>query len=539
MSGPPPQRDVKPKDSSLVSKASSSSSLPESAQQQQTQPKKESSSPLLDIPKKKRASLLTTALGASQKRADVAVKSLQGLLETKKGDAAESNKDPKPSQSQQEPMTLPSGKLIMKAMAMLEVKIKATEKERTEVECKLATAREEKVREDELKAEKELEEEEEEEKQFLLERRQEREQEHEEKMKLWYEQKVRIREEEQKQAQEVLSQEIQKAQETEAKRLESGIEEQVHSASEQINKDIAKVRREHDKATQAASKSQAKVEAVQEEYLASVKKIADKEESDKVAGKRAQRPTVKASDLVKSILAENQRKAAEGHLMATSLAIASKRSDDSISPHAVTEDWKDPKFHRSSAEWALKIASVTGPANALYTEPTEAPFFQLHDTMYKQMAPLVKEYILDKKRKLDSYKSDLAEEYDYRKRKYNKHLMMQRRRKSSNNSSRASLSVSRQSILGGKTASEGSSNNASSAAVSAANVLGGRTSSNPYRRPRRGNDVRSEYEQEQIIAELAAKEAMEKRIAYGGCKPTNQISPFEHVRLCVTVVLLV
>jgi hypothetical protein len=56
--------------------------------------------------------------------------------------------------------------------------------------------------------------------------------------------------------------------------------------------------------------------------------------------------------------------------------------------------------------------------------------------------------------------------------------------------------------------------------------LAGR-SSNPYRRAR---GVRSEYEQEQIIAELAAKEAMEKRIAFGGCKPTPQIHTLEKVR---------
>ena len=63
-----------------------------------------------------------------------------------------------------------------------------------------------------------------------------------------------------------------------------------------------------------------------------------------------------------------------------------------------------------------------------------------------------------------------------------------------------------------------------------------RGNANPYRRPRRGNGgmtstsinigvgdvVRSEYEQEQIIAELTAKEAMEKRISTGSCPLPRQ-----------------
>ena len=39
------------------------------------------------------------------------------------------------------------------------------------------------------------------------------------------------------------------------------------------------------------------------------------------------------------------------------------------------------------------------------------------------MLPLIKEVVRQQKRKLDSHWSEIAEEYDYRKRKYNKHLM--------------------------------------------------------------------------------------------------------------------
>jgi hypothetical protein len=56
---------------------------------------------------------------------------------------------------------------------------------------------------------------------------------------------------------------------------------------------------------------------------------------------------------------------------------------------------------------------------------------------------------------------------------------------------------------------------------------GSRASTNPYRRARRGNEVRSEYEQEQIIAEIAAKEALEKRILFGGSDLPRQVGSLE------------
>jgi len=73
----------------------------------------------------------------------------------------------------------------------------------------------------------------------------------------------------------------------------------------------------------------------------------------------------------------------------------------------------------------------------------------------------------------------------------------------------------------------------SSPTPEAISTPGSRTSSNSCRRPRRvgvttpGDVVRSEYEQEQIIAELTAKEAMEKRIAHGGIRTPRQICKLE------------
>ena len=59
---------------------------------------------------------------------------------------------------------------------------------------------------------------------------------------------------------------------------------------------------------------------------------------------------------------------------------------------------------------------------------------------------------------------------------------------------------------------------------------------NPYRRPRRGINsgdvIRSDYEMEQMIAEMAAKEAMEKRIREGGCSLPRQRCLVENVSVC-------
>ena len=45
--------------------------------------------------------------------------------------------------------------------------------------------------------------------------------------------------------------------------------------------------------------------------------------------------------------------------------------------------------------------------------------------------------------------------------------------------------------------------------------------------------MRSDYEQEQIIAEIAAKEAMEKRIKDGGCSLPRQRGWLENVSLFI------
>jgi hypothetical protein len=121
--------------------------------------------------------------------------------------------------------------------------------------------------------------------------------------------------------------------------------------------------------------------------------------------------------------------------------------------------------------------------------------------------------------RLVNYWTELAEEYEVRKLLYDK----QQSKLAKKGKQRGVSVSSRKSIL--EKTSERSS-------VDAGGVIleSGRSSNNPYRRARRGNEVRSEYEQEQIIAEITAKEAMEKRIKHGGSKLPRQICRLERVR---------
>jgi hypothetical protein len=163
---------------------------------------------------------------------------------------------------------------------------------------------------------------------------------------------------------------------------------------------------------------------------------------------------------------------------------------------------------------------VTGLSDALYSEPSETPFYDQIQRTHEVIAPLAKEYIRDKNNRLTRHWTELAEEYEVRKRLYEK-----QQRKLAKKARGSFTVTSRPSIIGtNKEKKETPEEKPSEPAA--------RSSNNPYRRARRGNEVRSEYEQEQIIAEIAAKEAMERRITHGGSKMPRQILPLERVSFC-------
>ena len=229
----------------------------------------------------------------------------------------------------------------------------------------------------------------------------------------------------------------------------------------------------------------------------------------------------KTPDVVAIILARNQKRAAEAHMLAFAPAL-SHENEAILAPAQATvtgssvvealQQVKDPKEGKSNAEWAQLAQQVTGLADALYTEPSEAPYFEANEKNHTVIAPLVKEFIRDKRSRLQQNWTDLAEEYEFRRKSYNR--LMKKRNKGRKQNRSSSVAV-RHSILGIKPG------------VPILESSGSRASTNPYRRARRGNEVRSEYEQEQIIAEIAAKEAMEKKIHFGGSKLPRQVGRLE------------
>jgi hypothetical protein len=131
----------------------------------------------------------------------------------------------------------------------------------------------------------------------------------------------------------------------------------------------------------------------------------------------------------------------------------------------------------------------------------------------------VQEHVRHKQNRLKKRWMQLAEEYEYRESEFKKQM---KSNDENRDKPKKSLSVPvRHSILQGGKPNQPVLESA-----------GGRTSTNPYRRARRGNEVRSEYEQEQIIAEIAAKEAMEKRITFGRTDLPRQIGRLEHELTC-------
>ena len=182
----------------------------------------------------------------------------------------------------------------------------------------------------------------------------------------------------------------------------------------------------------------------------------------------------------------------------------------------------DPKYYRTNEEWSSAASRVSCLNEALFPEPSDCPYFQHGERNHSLLGTSVKEYVRDKQRRLLDRWAELAEEYEVRKRLYER----QQKRLAKKGQQRGSISnAGRKSIFGDKNSSEREG-------IDRSNVLEstGRSSNNPYRRARRGNEVRSEYEQEQIIAEIAAKEAMEKRITHGGSRVPRQICRLERVR---------
>ena len=169
-------------------------------------------------------------------------------------------------------------------------------------------------------------------------------------------------------------------------------------------------------------------------------------------------------------------------------------------------------FH-SNAEWTQLTRDITGPGDALYTSPDENPFFAFNEATNDDRKHRIAKVVHGKKKLLRKRWEELGYQYAAQMKVYN------------NAKSKGKDDVST------KSAASSSSRGSGEAPKQSSYI-------NPYRRPRRANGmgglptgdvVRSEYEQEQIIAELAAKEEMERRIKNGICDVPRQICQAERV----------
>ncbi|GAX11585.1 nuclear receptor co-repressor 1 [Fistulifera solaris] len=291
-----------------------------------------------------------------------------------------------------------------------------------------------------------------------------------------------------------------------AKREEE-IKQQIKVASESFDKDIESTRCQLDQLQEELAKTKAQLAAAEVEH----------EEKSKVEDARSKpKDTQQSHHLVTNIIAENRRRAAEANISVFSAVVSEDENQvDKLAMYGALDEAKDPKFGKTSAEWATLTQQVSGLADALYHEPEETPFFARNQETHAAMEPLVKAFVRDTQTRLTKHWTTLAEEYEFRSRAYKRTRKENEKKGKQRNSMMARTSIIARTVMPilESTGSPG--------------AAAGRTSTNPYRRARRGNEVRSEYEQEQIIAEIAAKEAMEKRIAFGGCKTPRQIGAVE------------
>ena len=336
----------------------------------------------------------------------------------------------------------------------------------------------------------------------------------------------------------------------EKSRLLLEIGEQMDIAARSVDEDIVKAEDRVSVGSLALSEADGVVKLVKEEYAALCNDPCGPVVFDEQH----------TSNVVNSVLSENLRKAKAAQADAMSfLWNGGEDSEDGNGGDKKDGDGGvdavlDPVYGRTNAEWSRLATQVTGRSTALYSKPSEMVYFDHNERNHARIAPLVAEAIARKRGRMLEAWEGLAEEYVGRKHLYDS---KSKRRGSTVEQSSGVKRRGRASILnigdgngdgngigvGGRGESSGgiggvgsSSTSSSGPSGAVSTPSGGRSTSNPYRSSRRrgqvggvGDVVRSEYEQEQIIAELTAQDAMEKRIAQGGCEVPRQVCDVERV----------
>ena len=289
------------------------------------------------------------------------------------------------------------------------------------------------------------------------------------------------------------------------------MESQMTASAEPFDREEQEASEKVEKTSQAVAKTESKLEVIEAD-------LKSKRQAREASG--SQSGSVSTNDMVEKILAENQRKAAEAHSDPFGIySTEETKQATTVTPVSELEEIRDPKERKTLSEWADLARQVQGLSTALYTEPSETPFFAQTEEHHKLLEPLIKEYVRDTQTRLNNHFTELAEEYEYRRRLYQEWQKQRRSLMSEAQRKPASALIPRQTNM--MILESGGSRPPQPPPPPTT------ATSNPYRRARRNNEVRSEYEQEQIIAELAAKEAMDKKIAFGGSALPRQIGQVE------------
>ena len=235
----------------------------------------------------------------------------------------------------------------------------------------------------------------------------------------------------------------------------------------------------------------------------------------------------KMAGLVASIIAGNQRVAKRAHLEALEIipyTPGCDAGDVGGGGHAATSGGPVKKRQRpSNEEWSNRARDVTGLHDALYASPEEVPNFDEHNASFLANRSKFTDAIRRKRDTLAGRWTDLARTYLVRQHDYQKETGV--------NTEEAGGVFCAAALMHNSDGGFGGTGVGGGGLES--ELVPGVRGNNPYRRPRRGispGDIcRSDYEQEQIIAEIAAKEAMERRIKEGGCALPRQVGWLERV----------
>ena len=238
------------------------------------------------------------------------------------------------------------------------------------------------------------------------------------------------------------------------------------------------------------------------------------------------------NDLISTIMNQNRITAQDAHQEVVSSLKPNDQNASFSEPPILLEDPSDEEVMCYNQYWSEKASKVTGLGDALYVEPSSTPLYMKLKFNHQNMHLMLREYIRDEKLRLFYQWSQLAEEYAVRQQIYTKECGYELKDIHSADMFGGSFSIL------GQRRGAGGAESSPQPATNAQDAGRSRGTNNPYRRARRsatgfesgigGSDiVRSDYEQEQIIAQLTAQALMEKRIKEGRSDLPRQICDLE------------